>query len=393
MLFNQNLRLNIIILMDKIWKCIQHDRATEIFCKSCKAYICPECLTTHGEDGKKHELIHIFKYSPEVALPLLDHLLKDIGGKDSEMNMDATEFVETLGSIVPQIKEAVSAHADCVLTLKALVAQIEMYVAPLKQQPFVDRIRKGLTADKKRLEEALKKKDLQSVVSLTKKIEAEGKISGGSDKDKTLITRVKGAISSLADLKTYKELIDAIQLLAFKCQHLRLNQCISDWKCDRKYLSTKMTLTEDGLTYGNQAGNGYPAIIGDTPFDSGILAYEVTPTGLCCSGKEGFGIVELSKYKAKHAADNTTPTVYDDMIGLLHNNVAKNMTVVAGSELRNNEKYVLKADLVNLKMTVKGPGCSLKTDLKADTTYVPCFSCGCRNNKFLIKPIEVYEDD
>ncbi len=379
--------------MDKIWKCLQHDRATEIYCKSCKTYICPECLTTHGSDGHKPELIHIFKYAPEVALPILDHLLKDISGKDSEMNLDASEFVATLGAVVPTIKEAVTAHAESVLMLKSLVSQIEMYVAPLKQQPFADRITKGLTTDKKRLEEALKKKDVQTAVSLTKKIEAEGQISGGSDKDRALVSKVKAAISSLADLKTYKELINAIQLLAFKCQHLRLNQCITDWKCDRKYLSTKMTLSEDGLTFGNNAGNGYPAIIGDTPFDSGVLAYEVTPSGLCCSGKEGFGIIELSKYKTKQAADAATPTVYDDMIGLLYNNTARNMRVVAGSEFRNNEKYTVKADLSSLKMTIKGPNCNLTADLKPDTAYVPCFSCGCRNNKLVIKPIECYDEE
>ncbi len=379
--------------MDKIWKCLQHDKPTEIYCKTCKNYICAECLTDHTADGHKENYVHIFKYSPEVAMPLLDHLLKDISGKDSEMNMDATEFVATLGSVLPQIKDAVSAHAESVLLLKSLVSQIEMYVAPLKQQPFVDRIRKGLTSDKKRLEEALKKKDVQTVVMLTRKIEAEGQVSGGSDKDKLLVAKVKECISKLSDLKLYKELITNIQLLAFKCQHLRLNQCVGDWKIDRKYLSTKMTLTEDGLTYGNQAGNGYPGIVGDTPFDSGILAYEVTPSGLCCSGKEGFGVIELEKYKVKHAADSTTPTIYDDMVGLLQNGVAKNMTVVNGSELRNNEKYIVKADLIGLKMTIKGPGCHIKADLKPDTTYVPCFSCGCRNNKFVIKPIEAYDEE
>ena len=347
----------------------------------------------HGSDGHKPDYIHIYKYSPEVALPLLDHLLKDISGKDSEMNLDASEFVDTLGTIVPTIKEAVFAHAESVLVLKSLVTQLEMYVAPLKQQPFVDRIRKGLTADKKRLEEALKNKETQTVVSLTKKIEAEVQITGGAEKDKELIGKVKGTIASLSDVKVYKQLIDAIQMLAFKCQHLRLNQCITDWKCDRKYLTTKMTLTEDGLTYGNQAGNGYPGIIGDTPFDCGILAFEVTPSGLCCGGKEGFGIIELSKYKTKFASDSTTPTIYDDMIGLFHNGTAKNMTVVAGSECRNDTKYLVKADLSTLKMTIKGPGCSLKTDLKADTSYVPCFSCGCRNNKLAIKPVEAYGDD
>lgn len=379
--------------MDKIWKCISHDRATEIYCKTCKTYICPECLTNHMTDGHKPDLIHIMRYAPEVALPILDHLLKDISGKDSEMNLDATEFVATLSSIVPLIKEAVSSHAASVNQLKSLVNQIEMYVAPLKQQPFVDRIRKGLSADKKRLEEALKKKDIQTVVTLTKKIEAEGQVAGGSEKDKALVSKIKTSIGSLSDLKTYKDLISAIQMLAFKCQHLRLNACITDWKCDRKYLTSKMTLSEDGLTYGNQAGNGYPAIIGDTPFDSGVLAYEAQPSGLCCTGKEGFGIIELNKYLSRWAADNVTPLAHDDMIGILYSNTAKNMTVVSGSDCRNNEKYIVRADMNTLTLTIKGPGCNCKATLKPDTQYVPVFSCGCRNNKIIIKPLEILDDE
>lgn len=379
--------------MDKLWKCIHHEKPNELYCKTCKNYICAECISNHMTECTSPQYLHVFHYSPEIAMPLLDNMLKEIcAGTDSEINVDAMEFISNLSTIVPTLKEAISLHAQSVNHLKNLVNQIEQFLAPLQQQSFVDRIRMGLTADKKRLEQALKSKDLQTVISITRKVEAESVISGGGKKDKELIGKVKSTLSSLSDLKAYKELIAVTQLLICKCEHLRLNQCIGNWKCDKKYVSTKMTLSEDGLTYGNQAGSGYPSIIGDVPFEYGMFAFEVTPSGLCCNGKEGFGIIDLEKYKAAHAADNTTPVTHDNMIGLLYNNVAKNMTVVANSEMRMNEKHVVKVDLVNLKMTIKGTGCSLKADLQPNVTYVPVFSLGCRNNKLIIKPLESFDD-
>eukprot|EP00831_Metopus_contortus_P002815 TRINITY_DN11049_c0_g1_i8.p1 TRINITY_DN11049_c0_g1~~TRINITY_DN11049_c0_g1_i8.p1 ORF type:complete len:148 (+),score=29.49 TRINITY_DN11049_c0_g1_i8:3-446(+) len=77
--------------------------------------------------------------------------------------------------------------------------------------------------------------------------------------------------STWDDIKAYKSLIKTLELLAFKCQHYRLNTFISGWKCDRKYFTSKMTLSEDGLTYGNSASNGYPAIIGDTPLELSLI--------------------------------------------------------------------------------------------------------------------------
>lgn len=380
--------------MDKFWRCISHEKANEIYCKSCKSYICPECISNHTNDCKTPQYTHIFKYSPEIALPLLDNMLKDTsGGSDSEINANATEFIASLSKVIPSLKEAINLHAQSVNLLKTLISQIEQFLTPIQQQSFVERIRMGLNADKKKLEQSLKNKDLQTVISITKKVEAESTISGGGKIDKELIGKLNGTMSSLSDLKTYKELIDVTQLLIVKCQHLRLNQTISDWKLDKKYMSTKMTVSEDGLTYGNNAGSGYPSIIGDAPFEYGIHAFEVIPSGLCCNDKEGFGIIELEKYKTAYAADNSTPISHDKMLGLLYNNVARNMTVVDKSEMRMNEKYVVKVDLVTLKLTIKGPGCSLKADLLPNISYVPVFSSGCRNNKFIIKPLDTFDLD
>jgi len=379
--------------MDIIWKCIHHSRSTDIYCKGCKKYICPECLTTHSSDGHKQDLVHIFDYSSQVAVPILDHLLKDINRNDSELNLNAIEFVATLNNFVPLLRDSIIEHEERIVLLKSLTAQIESFIGPLKQGSYTDRIRSGLIVDKMKLEQALREKDLKTVVTITKKIEAEKEISGGEERDKAIISRIKSSLEPLKDLNIYKDLLDSVQKLSFKCQHMRLNMCVTGWKLDKKYLTRKMTLTEDGLTYGNQAGNGYPAIIGDTPVDYGVIAYEVHASGLCCSGKEGFGMIDYKKYKEKYAADEITPTAYSEMLGLFYNNVATNMTVVSGSSFTNNEKYTVVANLITLTMIIKGPNCHLRADLLPDVFYVPCFSSGCRGNKIVVTPIEVYNDD
>jgi len=377
--------------MEKLWKCIHHDRINELYCKGCKSYICPECIAQHTKSCKDLEIVHIYDYAPQSTLPLIDHLLKDLSGKDAEMNLDATEFTTNLVNIVPNIRSIVNLYVDIMKMLDEVIKHIERQVNTKQHDDFAEQIKKGLMIDKKRLEEALRTKNITSVVSLTKKIEAEEELKTDQKKGVKLIEKIMKDISTLTDFKVYKEVIDSIQLVLFKCQHLRLNQCISGWKCDKNYLSTKMTLSEDGLTFGNSAGNGYPGIVGDTPFDSGILAYIVTPSGLCCNGKEGFGIIPLERYKAKYIADNVTPIVYEDIIGLLYGGIAKNMKVINGSQLTNNKEYTVVANMYELVMTIKGPGCSVQAELTPGVVYVPCFSCGCRNNKLVIKPIDINE--
>eukprot|EP00826_Nyctotherus_ovalis_P063549 TRINITY_DN9321_c0_g9_i1.p1 TRINITY_DN9321_c0_g9~~TRINITY_DN9321_c0_g9_i1.p1 ORF type:complete len:376 (-),score=81.74 TRINITY_DN9321_c0_g9_i1:141-1268(-) len=374
--------------MSNIWNCPVHNRVAELYCKACRHHLCPQCVTAHSIDCYKPSLIHVLDYAPRTIIPALDRLIEKAGEKDSRTNEKVLEFVTKMRSFVPKVKEELKSRMDDVAVTKGLVQQMEKYSAPDNQLLFVDRIRQGLTADKKQLEDALKKRDLLTAARLTMKIEAEEKTSGDEIKDKALISKVKKSVSRLEDLGIYASILSSLQKLNTKCQHLKLNCAITKWQCNRNYLSPKTTLSDDGLILGNKAGNGYPGTIGDVPFEMGVMAFEVTPSGLCCKGKEGFGIIELSKFKARYEHDKSAPVVYEDMIGLLYDNVARNMTVVDGSTLKNNEKYLVKADMYMLKMTITGPNCSIKADLKADTLYVPCFSCGCRFNKMVIRPVE-----
>lgn len=374
--------------MSNIWNCLAHNRVTELYCRGCKWYLCPQCVTMHSTECHQPSLIHVLDYAPRKIMPTLDQLIEKAGKKDSGTNEKVLEFVTKMRSFVPKMKEELKDRMNGITVAKDLVQQVEKYSVPDKQLLLADRVRQGLTTDKKQLEEALRKRDLLTAARLTMKIEAEDKTSGDEAKDKALIDKVKKSVLRLEDIRLYEGILYSLRMLNVKCQHLKLNYSITKWQCDRNYRCSTIVLSEDGLTVGNHARSGYPGIIGDVPFEMGVMAFEVTPSGLCCKGKEGFGIIELDKFKARYERGKSEPVVYEDIIGLLYDNVARNMTVVDGSTLENNKKYLVRADMYMLEMTITGPNCNVKADLKADTTYVPCFSCGCRSNKMVIRPVE-----
>ena len=262
----------------------------------------------------------------------------------------------------------------------------------MKFQPIADQMRIGLTADKRRLETALKSDNMEAVITLTKKITGEAEITKKENLEKHIIGKIKASIPNITYGKHYKELIETLQALAIRCQRLRLSGYMADWKCDRKYFGRKMTLSEDGLTYGNSAGDGYPAIIGDTPIEMGVCMFEVIPSGLNCNGKEGFGIVELEVYKAAYASSPETPAVHDQMIGFMYSTDVHNMTAVQSAAMVMDKPYVVKVDMNTLTMTIKGQGVLFTATLKPDKVYVPCFSLGCTGNKLQIKLLSTDDD-
>ena len=320
--------------MEKLWKCLTHDKGLEIYCEGCKTYICVECLSTHDDTCLSSKYVHLFKHTEEAALPKIDKMLEEMTASDSEVAMEANALLGGLSEIIPQLKHVIVEHHQSSQTLKSLTTQLESKTAPMKHQPISEQLRMGLTADKKRLENALKEDDMQTVITLTKRIIGESEISEKSDIEKPAIQKIKSRIASIDYMKTYKELIDCLTQLSTKCQRLRLGGCVTNWKCDARYVSRKLSLTPDGLTLGNTASDGYPGIIGDTPIDAGMCIFEVIPSGLNCTGKEGFGIIELDKYKSIQAANPETPTVHEQMIGFMYSNEAKNMTAVRVSRWR-----------------------------------------------------------
>ena len=372
--------------------CLKHDRENEVLCETCHTFICPECVSEHGDDGHNPKYIHVMKYAPEKVLPKIDSLIEVAKVKEKSINEEATEFIESLQVFVPKLAELVKIHTQSSALLKSLAGQLSTYSMQSPEKLFKDSVTVGLENEKKRLAQCLKEKNIREVVKLAQRIESESALAEKQETPKMIMERVYKAMEPLQDLKIYKPLIGSLETAVAKCHFLHLVNYVKDWKCDRQYFSSKMFLSEDGLTFGNTASSGYPGIIGDTAFDTGLYAFEVIPSHLECSGKEGFGIMEKEKFLSIFNADKTTPTIYDHIIGFLYNNVAKNMTTERVSDMKMDSKYYVRVNMLDLVMTITGPELSLKANLKPGVVYVPCFSCGCSSNRIKIRPLDSFDE-
>ena len=371
---------------------MRHDRENEILCETCHTYICPECVTDHASDGHAPKFIHVLKYAPTNVLPKIDGLIESAKLREKTINEEATQLVDALQEFLPKLSELVKIHAQSAAVLKSLASQLKTYGQQKPEGVFHEKVISGLESEKKRLEQMVKAKNVKEALKLTQRIESEALITKSQETPKTIMERIYKAIEPLQDAKFYQPLINSLELAVAKCHFFRLVHYVRDWKCDRQYFSSKMFLSEDCLTYGNTASSGYPAIIGDIPFDCALYAYEAIPVHLECTSKEGFGIIERDKYLSIFNADKATPTAHEHMIGFMYKNVAKGMTVEKMVDMKMDEKYYVRVNMIELYMTITGPGLSLRAELKPGVVYAPCFSCGCSSNRIKIRPLESFDE-
>lgn len=369
-----------------------HDRENEILCETCHIFICPECVSEHASDGHVPKYVHVLKYAPAKILPKIDTLIETAKTKEKAINDEAIELVDGLQTFLPKLKDMVKLHTQSAAVLKSLSSQLNVYGQQRPETIYHEKVLSGLLSEKKRLEQVIKEKNVRETLKLAQRIEAESSVAGSQETPKMILERISKAVVPLQDIRMYQPLISSLEQAIAKCHFLNLVHYIKDWKCDRQYFSTKMFLSEDGLTFGNTASSGYPGIIGNVPFDAGLYAYEVTPSHLECGGKEGFGIIERDKYLSVWNSDKTTPTIYDHMIGYLYKNTVKGMATEKVADMRMDAKYYVRVNMIELNMTITGPDVSLRTELKPGVVYVPCFSCGCSSNRMKIRPLDSFDE-
>ena len=376
-----------------IQTCLTHNRFNEIYCVACNTYLCPECLSFHKTDTHKPKYLNVMQYAPAKIIPQIEELVDNMHEGEKTPETDAKELFAGIGTVAPLVTDAANVYTLRANQLKAIVGSLVSYGKQGLHGSMLENIKKGIDNDKTILERAIKEKRDIDVVRLTQRIEDEAALAENREGIPEMLEQLKTAMKILKEMALYRSIMVSAKLLSTKCGLYVKSMCIGDWKCDKKYLTSKMTLTEDGLTYGNCASNGYPAIIGTIPFDSGLYAYEVIPTDLDCSGKEGFGIIELAKYIKIFEADKVTPKAFEDMIGFFYKADVKGMKSEKIADMKMKEKYVVKVNIPELYVTITGPGLLLKGDLKAGVAYAPCFSCGCRNNKIEIRPLDNFAED
>eukprot|EP00831_Metopus_contortus_P059319 TRINITY_DN51309_c0_g1_i1.p2 TRINITY_DN51309_c0_g1~~TRINITY_DN51309_c0_g1_i1.p2 ORF type:complete len:174 (-),score=18.18 TRINITY_DN51309_c0_g1_i1:33-554(-) len=108
--------------------------------------------------------------------------------------------------------------------------------------------------------------------------------------------------------------------------------------------------------------------------------------------KKVFGIIEREMYLEAYGRDPTTPTAHVQMIGVFHPGEVHNMKAETSTNLIYGARYVVKCNLVDHLVTIKGPGLSLYANLVPGVSYTPCFSCGCTSNQFKIRPLVSFDE-
>ena len=375
-----------------LYKCFAHKRSNEIYCTECNTYLCPECISFHNTPMHKPRYLHVLQYSEYYILPKIDTLGRSMEAFGVNEEAEVSKFLLELKKAVSSSGFDVRVPMQKLARLKSILFNLKSYLTQLQGETSQENIINELNREKKRMEILMKNKNTVELLKLVHKTEELIKLNKERERAKDLVQKLKKAIIPMNDLSIYKEAIVVASMLNTKCQMYRQEQSITEWKCDKTYLSNKMSLSEDGLTFGNTTSNGYPAIIGNAPFDSGMYAFEVIPTGLDCSGKEGFGIIEKDKYLKAYNNDKVTPTVYNDMIGFFYKSDVRGMTVKMKSDMQMGQKYIVRVNMPELWVSIKGPGVDLKGKLMAEAVYYPCFSCGCSGNKMQIKPL-AYTDE
>lgn len=375
-----------------VFRCLAHRRSNEIYCTACSTYLCPECVSLHSTPMHKPRYVHALQYAKSHTLSKLDLLANSTGALGAEKEVEVSGFFSELRGILPAASSSMRLLQQKISQLKVLIKSLKSYVSQSEGEVTQENIVNELNIEKKRLEELIKKKNPVELIRLIQKTEEEVKLSTEQEKAKDLVSKLRLAMVPMEDQNMYDDLTSAASILNTKCNVHRFEEPVKEWRCDRKYLSSKMQLSDDGLTFGNTASNGYPAIIGDLPFDSGLYAYEVVPLGLDCAGKEGFGVIEKSCYLRAVSSDKVTPVAYNEMIGYFYKGEVRRMTVKKKSDMQMGQKYVVRVNIPEQWMTIKGPELQLKAQLEANTVYYPCFSCGCSGNKFHIKPLPYAEE-
>ena len=369
--------------------CSTHNKPYVLSCMKCNKCVCNDCIVKHTSDCSVPRYITLLKYVKGKSQGLF---AKQSSAGTTPSAEAAGELKSSLKSVA-KLMEIVQAQLNKVEDFKLAANKAKSFVAMGGSGKSSGGASLLFTKDKEALEKAIKAKDIKAATIISMKYVVETKVGKDSESASSIVGKVKSAVESFCT--TGKELessLSAAEKMKSKCESLLKSIYTKDWKCDKQYLTTKMSLSEDGLLYGNTASSGYPAIIGTVPFEEGFYAYELIPESLDCTGKEGFGIVEKSVYLNACASDKLTPTVYDTMLGFLYPAACKNMTSVRSTTMQMGQKYYVKVDMSLLKVIIFGPGLLLKANLKPGTIYYPCFSCGCKNNKQKIRPLESFAE-
>ena len=370
--------------------CLLHSRVNEVVCEVCRSYICPECISVHTIECPNASFTHVLGYASTKVIPKLESIQERViihAGKLKE------GLAETdLKGFTNDLLKAAEAYDSNVKNLEKLLNDLERVQAQHPESTNFAGLRvRTLEKEKGKFDKAIKGKDIKNLLKSMQQItildpnnmEAAAAIP-------PMIKSFKDGLDSLAgNIAVSKAIIADTKTIVEQFGYLGISTYHAKWKLDIKYKTDKISLDPHCLKFACKQG-GPVAIIGNTPIKEGRMAYEVVLQGLEKVGKEGFGVVKLSKFKSCWTAANPMTSLTDGFIGCLFKNEVRGVIGVKSTDLEMNKKYYVRIDTGTCSVNITGPETCYSGDLEPGEEYVPCLICESTKSKISIRPLNSF---
>ena len=362
--------------------CPEHERLMELICKTCGAYLCPECVTTHNSSGHEPLYVHALAHSAK-QISSLDSVMVAIAENSGQIEAEAQEIIPQLQALNPIFDSVVGSYAKNVDRIKGL--QSKLKVLSTTNANYPQRIQENLLQLKAQLVKGLATKNYGEVAKICGIVEKEREILETEPKPLAF----GGALESLSkDLILHNDLISAARKLTSKLGLLGIYAYYGEWQLAKKYCSSTAILSEDGLTFESKDSSGQVAIIGDTPISEGLMAFEVTPIKFSRVGREGFGIIDRELFMA--TGSGLKVPLHEAMLGFLYKPDETGAQGVRKTGMHLNEKYQVHVNMMDYSLRIQGKDLDIKIDLHVGTEYVPFILCAASGSKISVQPLESY---
>eukprot|EP00826_Nyctotherus_ovalis_P043724 TRINITY_DN4642_c0_g3_i1.p1 TRINITY_DN4642_c0_g3~~TRINITY_DN4642_c0_g3_i1.p1 ORF type:complete len:335 (-),score=82.36 TRINITY_DN4642_c0_g3_i1:240-1244(-) len=193
--------------MEKSPTCEKHKNILDIYCETCKEFICSMCLEEHAEKGCKFPM-HISAYVKKQLLPRYEAALKNLEEKKGTLEEFTKNFkasseriAETLVSLKSQLDSLSKAVDDSIAALSFPIVSLASGYNALKAK---------IEAGKEDLIKAIEEKRIELLVKHIKEQSIVNIVEAG-DGEYRLIEALERDLQSLLNLRELEILPDTLR--------------------------------------------------------------------------------------------------------------------------------------------------------------------------------------
>ena len=201
---------------NKRFNCLMHEEINEIYCKTCKSFICPKCITNHTNDGHIPEYQHILDYSPKEILPKIDSLLTETKKKEGQIVHDINDVLNSMQMLLPELTQQVDKQEKKCEELRRNIHKLKMYSSHAINFAQAGTIKQCIVSDQTRMKEALNSHSVSDVIRLVVKLKAEKEQSNCKTID--LLREMEDSVEELKKIGVYDNALAISEIImATRC--------------------------------------------------------------------------------------------------------------------------------------------------------------------------------